>query len=109
MYSLCRSAVLAHTHHQQVDAEADKTRLLCREAMPLAVGHGHGQLQLLRYYSAGGLFRHFELAHAAVPGAAVTVFSAKQVVGWLGSVGWVGGWLGLVGWLVGCLLGLGGG
>lgn len=55
--------------------EADaKATLLAAEVMPLQVADGAPVLR----YSAGGLFRLFELAHAAVPGQPVTVFTAKQ-------------------------------
>ncbi|KAG2441704.1 hypothetical protein HXX76_003320 [Chlamydomonas incerta] len=57
----------------QVDEES-KLRLLVAESMPLVVGPAARQLR----YSAGGLFRMFELAHAAAPGGPVTVFNAKQ-------------------------------
>ncbi|GLI66595.1 hypothetical protein VaNZ11_010516, partial [Volvox africanus] len=57
----------------QVDDE-DKPRLLVQERMPVTVGTEAKQFR----FSAGGLFRLYELAHAAVPGQPVTVFTAKQ-------------------------------
>ncbi|GIL88713.1 hypothetical protein Vretifemale_16623 [Volvox reticuliferus] len=57
----------------QVDDE-DKPRLLVQERMPVTVGAEAKQFR----FSAGGLFRLYELAHAAVPGQPVTVFTAKQ-------------------------------
>lgn len=52
----------------------ERAALLVAQTMPLQVQEG---APILRY-SAGGLFRLFELAHAAVPSQPVTVFTAKQ-------------------------------
>ncbi|PNH09104.1 hypothetical protein TSOC_004302 [Tetrabaena socialis] len=54
--------------------EADKQRLLAAERVPLSYGTAAAQI---RYY-AGGLFRIYELSHAAAPGQAVTVFTARE-------------------------------